>query len=92
MTMAQPHKKRGKQAAAPGPRRTPDNPFQASDNRIEYIPSRVIAMRIEAILHGANKGKKEEHYHVIWEGFPMEKDYTWEPLENLHGHEELVSD
>ena len=87
--------KTGKKAAAEAPkrpRRTPDNPFLASDNSIEYVPLRVIAMRIQAIVHGANKGKKAEHYHVIWEGFPKEKDYTWEPLENLHGHEELVSD
>lgn len=91
MTMPQKHK--GKKAAAPQRVvRTHNNSFSASDNSIEYVPMRVIAMRIQAILHGANKGKRAEHYHVIWEGFPEEKDFTWEHLENLHGHEELVSD
>ena len=33
---------------------------------------------------------KSDHYLVIWEGYPLKKDYTWEPIENLYGHEELV--
>jgi len=27
---------------------------------------------------------------VAVEGYPLKKDYTWEPIENLYGHEELV--
>jgi hypothetical protein len=27
---------------------------------------------------------------VVWEGYPLKKDYTWEPIENLYGHEDLV--
>ncbi len=26
---------------------------------------------------------------VIWEGYPLKKDYTREPIENLYGQEEL---
>jgi NADH:ubiquinone oxidoreductase subunit C len=26
---------------------------------------------------------------VVWEGYPLEKDYTWELIENLSGHEDL---
>ena len=33
---------------------------------------------------------KSDHYLVIWEGYPLKKDYTWEPIENLYGQEELV--
>jgi hypothetical protein len=27
---------------------------------------------------------------VVWKGYPLKKDYTWGPIENLYGHEELV--
>jgi hypothetical protein len=27
---------------------------------------------------------------VVWEGYPLKKDYTWEPIENLYDQEELV--
>jgi len=27
---------------------------------------------------------------VVWEDYPLEKDYTWEPIENLYGHEDLA--
>jgi len=26
---------------------------------------------------------------MICEGYPLKKDYTWQPIENLYGHEEL---
>ena len=27
---------------------------------------------------------------VVWEDYPLEKDYTWEPIENLYGQEDLA--
>ena len=27
---------------------------------------------------------------MVWEGYPLQKDYTWESIENLYGQEELV--
>ena len=27
---------------------------------------------------------------MVWEGYPLKKDYTWDPIENLYGHEDLV--
>ena len=27
---------------------------------------------------------------MVWEDYPLQKDYTWEPIENLYGQEELV--
>ena len=33
---------------------------------------------------------KSDHYLVIWEGYPLKKDYTWEPIENLYDQEELA--
>jgi hypothetical protein len=27
---------------------------------------------------------------VVWEDYPLKKDYTWEPIENLYGHEDTV--
>ena len=27
---------------------------------------------------------------MVWEDYPLEKDYTWEPIENLYGHEDLA--
>ena len=26
---------------------------------------------------------------MVWEDYPQKKDYTWEPIENLYGHEDL---
>jgi hypothetical protein len=31
-----------------------------------------------------------DHYLVVWEDYPLEQDYTWEPIENLYGHEDLA--
>jgi len=56
---------------------------------------RIIAMMIQAILRAtANKGKKAAGRALprYLGRVSKEKDLTWEPLENLHGHEELVSD
>ena len=52
-------------------------------------------MMIQAILRAtANKGKKAAGRALprYLGRVSKEKDLTWEPLENLHGHEELVSD
>ena len=27
---------------------------------------------------------------MVWEGYPLKKDYTWDPIENLYGHEDLT--
>ena len=27
---------------------------------------------------------------MVWEDYPLKKDYTWEPIENLYGHEDLA--
>ena len=27
---------------------------------------------------------------MVWEGYPQQKDYTWEPIDNLYGHEDLT--
>ena len=37
-----------------------------------------------------NNGRKSDHYLVVWEGYLLKKDYTWEPIENLYGHEDLA--
>ena len=44
----------------------------------------------QEISAGINKGRKSDHYLVVWEGYPQQKDYTWEPIENLYGHEDLA--
>jgi hypothetical protein len=36
------------------------------------------------------KGRKVDHYLVVWEGYPLQKDCTWEPIENVYDQEELV--
>ena len=27
---------------------------------------------------------------MVWEGYPLKKHYTWEPIENLYDQEELA--
>jgi len=71
--------------------RTPNNPFESSKDT-EYTPLRIVARRLQEIQAGPNKGKNGEHFRVVWEGFSQEKDETWEPIENLYGHEHLVND
>ena len=70
--------------------RTPTNPFEAAGTVEVFVPKEIIARRIQAIFAGPNKGRKAEHYLVVWEDYPLKKDYTWEPIENLYGHEDLA--
>ncbi len=70
--------------------RTPTNPFEAAGTIEVFVPKEIIARRIQQILRGPNKGRKADHYLVVWEDYPLEKDYTWEPIENLYGHEDLA--
>ena len=69
--------------------RTPTNPFEAAGTVEVFVPKEIIARRIQAIFAGPNKGRKAEHYLVVWEDYPLKKDYTWEPIENLYGHEDV---
>jgi hypothetical protein len=41
-------------------------------------------------LSGPNKVRKSDYYLVVREGYPLKKDYTWEPIENLCDQEEMV--
>jgi hypothetical protein len=41
-----------------------------------FVPKEIIARRIQDIF--------------VWEGYPLQKDYTWDPIENLYDQEELV--
>ena len=70
--------------------RTPTNPFEAAGTAEVFVPKEIIARRIQDIFAGPNKGRKADHYLVVWEGYPHPKDYTWEPIENLYGHEDLT--
>ncbi len=54
------------------------------------VPKKIIVRRIQEISDGINKGRKSDHNLVVWEDYPLKKDYTWDPIENLYGHEELV--
>jgi hypothetical protein len=69
--------------------RTPTNPFEEADTVEVFVPKEIIARRIQDIFAGPDKDRKDDHYFVVWEGYPLKKDYTWEPIENLHGHEDL---
>jgi len=55
-----------------------------------HVPKDIIARRIQDISAGPDKGRKTDHYLVIWKGYPLKKDYTWDPIENLYDQEELV--
>ena len=70
--------------------RTPTNPFETADTVEVFVPKEIIARRIQHIFAGPNKDRKADHYLVVWEDYPLEKDYTWEPIENLYGHEDLA--
>ena len=69
---------------------TPTNPFETAGTDEVFVPKEIITRRIQDIFPGPNKGRKADHYLVVWEGYPLQKDYTWEPTENLYGQEELV--
>ena len=70
--------------------RTPTNPFEVACTVEVFVPKEIIDRRIQHIFPGPNKGRKADHYLVVWEDYPLEKDYTWEPIENLYGHEDLA--
>ena len=67
----------------------PTNPFEADTVEV-FVPKEIIARRIQHIFAGPNKDRKADHYLVVCEDYPLEKDYTWEPIENLYGHEDLA--
>ena len=69
---------------------TPTNPFEVADTVEVFVPEEIIDRRIQDIFVGTNKGRKADHYLVVWEGYPQKNDYTWEPIENLYGHEDLA--
>ena len=69
--------------------RTPTNPFEEAGTVEVFVPKEIIYRRIKDICAGPNKDRKSGHYLVVWEDYPLEKDYTWEPIENLYGHEDL---
>ena len=54
-----------------------------------FVPKEIIDRRIQDRFAGPNKDRKAHHYLVVWEGYPLKKDYTWDPIENLYGHEDL---
>jgi hypothetical protein len=70
--------------------RTPTNPFEEAGTVEVFVPKEIIDRRIQDIFTGPNKGRKADHYLVVWEGYQLKKDYTWEPIENLYGHEDLA--
>jgi len=65
--------------------RIPTNPFEVADTVEVFVPKEIIDRRIQDIFAGSNKGRKTDHYLVVWEGYPLKKDYTWDPIENLYG-------
>ncbi len=60
--------------------RTPINPFEVADAVEVFVPKEIIVRRIQHIFTGPNKGRKADHYLVVWEDYPLEKDYTWDPI------------
>ena len=51
--------------------RTPTNPFEVADTVEVFVPKEIIARRIQDIFAGPNKGRKADHYLVVWEGYPV---------------------
>ncbi len=47
--------------------RTPTNPFETADTSEVFVPKEIIARRIQDIFAGPNKGRKADHYLVVWE-------------------------
>ena len=56
--------------------RTPTNPVEEDVNAEVCVPKEIIDRRIQEISVGINKGKKSDHYLVVWAGYPLKKDYT----------------
>ena len=55
--------------------RTPTNPFEVDDTVEVFVPKEIIARRIQDIFAGSNKGRKDDHYLVVWE-CPTTTDIT----------------
>jgi hypothetical protein len=70
--------------------RTPTNPFKSAGTSEVFVRKEIIDQDIFAGPNTDLKGRKADHYLVVWEDYPLQKDYTWEPIENLYGQEELV--
>ncbi len=68
--------------------RTPTNPFETTDTIEVFVPKDIIDHRIQDIFGGSNKDRKSDHYLVVWEDYPLKKNYIWESIENLYGHED----
>ena len=50
----------------------PSNPFEAAADTTEmFVPKEIIDRRIQDISAGPNKGRKADHYLVVWEGYPV---------------------
>jgi hypothetical protein len=71
-------------------RTTPTNPFEPAANAEVTVRKGIIARRIQEISAGMNKGRKSDHYLVVWEGYPLKRDHNWQPHENLYHHETLI--
>jgi hypothetical protein len=74
------------------PVRTPKNPFEGNHADEEYIPAEIKARSMRKFTSGPNKGKSGEHFLVRWVGFAEEKDETWEPIEHLGKHTDLINE
>ena len=53
--------------------RTPTNLFEVVDNGEDFVPKDIITRRIKDICAGPNKGRKTDHYLVIWEDYPLKE-------------------
>jgi hypothetical protein len=65
--------------------RTPTNPFEVHVSAEVHVPKEIIARMMQDRLDstsGVNKGLNGDHSSdlVVWEGYPLKKDYTWEPI------------
>ena len=58
--------------------RTPTRPFEETGTVEVFVPKEIIDRRLQDIFAGSNKGRKTDHYLVVWEGYPLKKDYTWD--------------
>ncbi len=58
--------------------RTPTNPFEAAATAEVHVPKDIIDRRMQEISAGiqVNKGRKSDHYTVVWTGYQLKKDYT----------------